>query len=72
MSEDIKSTIFHSTFSANVANIILKYGTLLILMITISLIAITIIKLSRMRMDLGKPDPTTELEQLNKPDIVHC
>lgn len=70
MSDDLKSTIFHSTFSANVANLILKYGTLLILMVTISLITITIIKLSRMRTDVG--EPTTELEQLNKPDITHC
>lgn len=72
MSDDLKSTIFHSTFSANVANLILKYGTLLILMVTISLIAITIMKLSRMRTDAGKPEPTAELEQLNKPDITHC
>lgn len=83
MSEDLKKTIFHSTFSANVAHLILKYGTLLILMVTISLIALTILKLSKMRTDFssgngvasgsGKPEPTpAELEHLNKPDITHC
>lgn len=75
MSDDLKSTIFHSTFSANVAHIILKYGTLLMLMVAILLISITILKLSRMRMDKGVHEPSAppaEMEQLNKPDISHC
>lgn len=72
MSDDIKSTIFHSTFSANVANLILKYGTLLIMMVTITLIAVTIIKLNRVRTKSEPITATSELEQLNKPDITHC
>lgn len=68
LSEDVRSFLYHSTFSVNAIQYALKYGTLLTCLTSFALIVAGCYYLSKMReeqMD-SKPKDRAELETLNK------
>ncbi|XP_055858648.1 scavenger receptor class B member 1 [Episyrphus balteatus] len=68
LSEELRTLLYHSTFSANVIQIILKYGTLLTCVTSFALIVLGFYYLGQMRQEKLQADSKdkSELEELNK------
>lgn len=64
ISEDLRATIYHSTFSANAIQLSLRYGTLLVCVTTLAMLVASIYYRSKtIEQQLEKPTTSKNIDE---------